>query len=180
MSTPDDATRRETTPGFTEAQPGTPVTTTGTTPAYDLDAADTTPVAPAERVDHTSSPAGPGLAIAGAAAAFLGLYQVLATSTVRECVPQPTGDFGATGVQGYLTALVVAAIGIILSAVGIAMSRNGSRWGKAVGVGGVVIGVVAIVIWLLAVWVFSAAAVDIASITSQEAALPLQGIGCAA
>ncbi|NNH21776.1 hypothetical protein HLB09_01470, partial [Pseudokineococcus marinus] len=121
--------------------------------------------------------AGPGLALAGLLTGLLALFFAGTESAVRECTPDPVGAV-ATGVDGYLTALLLAVVAVVLSAVGIALSRS-SRWGGAVGVAGVVVGVLVVVVWLLSVWVLSADPVDIATLTSQEQGLPLQGFGCA-
>ncbi|WP_298991009.1 hypothetical protein [uncultured Pseudokineococcus sp.] len=196
MSTPDDSTRRTPADPTDPAVPDTAAggaTATGPTTgaasrpagtATDLDgdgvvdgAEEDGDVLVVEDEPSGGGSAGPGLALAGLLTGLLALFFAGTESAVRECTPDPVGAV-ATGVDGYLTALLLAVVAVVLSAVGIALSRS-SRWGGAVGVAGVVVGVLVVVVWLLSVWVLSADPVDIATITSQEQGLPLQGFGCA-
>jgi len=180
MSIPDDSTRR---PAADDDAVGTGAhpaaggaTGPGTTTDLDEVERDDDLLVEEEAPERDGS-AGPGLALAGLLTGLLALFLAGSESAVRECTPDPVGAV-ASGVDGYLTALLLAVAAVVLSALGVVLSRR-SRWGGAVGVAGVVVGVLVVVVWLLSVWVLSADPVDIATVTSQEATLPLQGYGCA-
>jgi len=185
MSTPDDSTRRpaaDTDTAGTGAHPADDAGTGTTNDLDDLDRDGDVLVVDDHDHDHDhdrdrGGSAGPGLALSGLLTGLLALFLAGTESAVRECTPDPVGAV-ANGVDGYLTALVLAVIAVVLSAVGLALSRR-SRWGGAVGVAGVVVGVLVVVIWLLSVWLLAADPIDLATVTSQEATLPLQGFGCA-
>lgn len=189
MTTPDDSTRRpedepfapSTPPGATPVgQTGRPTTTSDEPVLVTTDDADDADLRDDDLVVTRSSTgggsAGPGLALAGVLAGLVALLTAVTESAVRECVPDPVGS-EAMGADGFLTALLLAVVAVVLSAVGIVLSRS-EGWGAAVGVAGVVVGVLVVVVWLLSVWLLAAEAVDITT-ASQEAALPLQGYGCA-
>ncbi|ROP43238.1 hypothetical protein [Pseudokineococcus lusitanus] len=190
MTTPDDSTRRpedepfapSTPPGATPVgQTGRPTTTSDEPVLVTTDDADDADLRDDDELVVTRSStgggsAGPGLALAGVLAGLVALLTAVTESAVRECVPDPVGS-EAMGADGFLTALLLAVVAVVLSAVGIVLSRS-EGWGAAVGVAGVVVGVLVVVVWLLSVWLLAAEAVDITT-ASQEAALPLQGYGCA-
>ncbi|WP_299037061.1 hypothetical protein [uncultured Pseudokineococcus sp.] len=176
MSTPDDSTRRPVA-GDPDLSAHGAAPADGPATTTDLDRDDDVLLVEEDRRRERGGSAGPGLALSGLLTGLLALFLAGTESAVRECTPDPVG-VTASGVDGYLTALLLAVVAVVLSAVGVALSRE-ARWGASVGVAGVVVGVLVVVVWLLSVWLLAADPVDLATVTSQEATFPLQGVGCA-